>query len=230
MAPIWNRPAYDRGRLLSEEHCPGVLRARRARRYTGTVGPLNRWVDELRRATGEQVPYFDPAAARDGAHVLVLLQDPSAEAGTGSGFVSRHNNDPTARNLSVAAERAGLSYDVSLVWNVVPWWVADPAKRSPSGPRRTLASEAVRARPHLAHLFRLLDPAPRAVVVAGRHAARAWANLVGDGLPEPVRAAAVVHCPHPSPQAFPMVDRATGRVNAELVVEAFRAAAALVPP
>ncbi len=230
MAPIWNRPAYDRGRLLSEEHCPGVLPARRAHRYTGTVGPLNRWVDELRRATGEQVPYFDPAAARDGAHVLVLLQDPSAEAGTGSGFVSRHNNDPTARNLSVAAERAGLSYDVSLVWNVVPWWVADPAKCSPSGPRRTPATEAVRARPHLAHLFRLLDPAPRAVVVAGRHAARAWANLVGDGLLEPVRAAAVLHCPHPSPQAFPMVDRATGKVNAELVVEAFRAAAALVPP
>ncbi len=143
MAPIWNRPAYDRGRLLSEEHCPGVLPARRAHRYTGTVGPLNRWVDELRRATGEQVPYFDPAAARDGAHVLVLLQDPSAEAGTGSGFVSRHNNDPTARNLSVAAERAGLSYDVSLVWNVVPWWVADrrsAARRAPVGrrpPRRS---------------------------------------------------------------------------------------------
>ncbi len=111
----------------------------------------------------------------------------------------------------------------------MPWWVADPARRTPSGPRRTLTSEAVRARPHLAHLFRLLDPAPRAVVVAGRHAAPAWAHLVGDGLPEPARAATVFHCPHPSPQAFAMVDRATGRVNAELVVEAFRAAAALVP-
>ena len=224
MAPIWNRLAYDRGELLSEEHSPGVLRERRAHRYTGTVGPLNRWVDELRRATGEQVPYFDPAAAGSGAHVLVLLQDPSAEAGTRSGFVSRHNNDPTARNAYLAAERAGLSYDVSLLWNVVPWWVADPAKR---GPRRTLASEAVRARPHLAHLFDVLDPVPRAVV-AGRHAARAWANLVRDGVPQQMRHTAVLHCPHPSPQAFPMVDRGTGRINSELVVDAFRAAADLV--
>ena len=227
MTPVWNRLAHERGELLSAEHSPGVLRERRARRYAGTVGPLNRWVDRLRGATGEQVPYFDPAAAGDGARVLVLLQDPSAEAGTRSGFVSRHNNDPTARNAYLAGERAGLSYDVSLFWNVVPWWVADPAKRAPG---RTLASEAVRARPHLAHLFHLLDPAPGVVVVAGRHAARAWAHLVGDGVQGPDRAATVLHCPHPSPQAFPMVDRATGRVNAELIVEAFRTAAALVRP
>lgn len=223
MAPIRNRLAYERGELLDDEHCPGVLAERRARRYAGAVGPLNRWVDGLRPTTRERVPYFDPAAAGDGAHVLVLLQDPSARAATGSGFVSRHNNDPTAHNAYRAAERAGLSYDVSLFWNVVPWWVADPARRAPG---RTLASEAVRARPHLARLFGLLDPAPRTIVVAGRHAARAWAHLVRDGLPEPVRDATVLHCPHPSPQAFPMVDRATGRLNAELVVEAFRAAAA----
>jgi uracil-DNA glycosylase len=224
VSPIWNRLAHERGELLSEEHCPGVLEERRARRYTGTVGPLNRWVDELRAGTGERVPWFDPAAARDGAHVLVLLQDPSAQAAAGSGFVSRHNNDPTARNVHLAAERAGLSYDVSLAWNVVPWWVADPTMRA-AGRRRTLASEAIRARPHLAHLFHLLDPAPRVVVVAGRHAARAWAHLVGEAAPPP---AVVLHCPHPSPQAFPMRDRATGRTNADLVVEAFRTAATLV--
>jgi uracil-DNA glycosylase len=221
MTPIWNRLAYERGELLSDEHCPGVLAQRRARRYSGTVGPLNRWVDELRRHTGERVPHLDPAAARDGAHVLVLLQDPSAAAATGSGFVSRHNNDPTARNAYLAAERAGLSYDVSLFWNVVPWWVADPARRAPG---RTLTTEAVRARPHLAHLLGLLHPAPRTIVVAGRHAARAWAHLVRDGHPAP--GATVLHCPHPSPQAFPMVDRDSGRRNEELIVEAFRAAAA----
>ena len=54
MTPIWNRLAYERGELLSDEHCPGVLAQRRARRYSGTVGPLNRWVDELRRHTGER--------------------------------------------------------------------------------------------------------------------------------------------------------------------------------
>lgn len=224
MTPIWNRLAYEREELLSEEHCPGVLVERRARRYAGTVAPLNRWVDALRGQTGEQVPYFDPAAAGAGAHVLILLQDPSAAAAAGSGFISRHNNDPTTHNAYRAAERAGLAHDVSLAWNVVPWWVADPAKRR-SG--RTLASEAVRARPHLAHLFRLLDPAPRVIVVVGRHAARAWANLVRDGVPEPVRPATVLHCPHPSPQAFPMRHRTTGRVNGDLIVEAFRTAAGL---
>ncbi len=35
-----------------------------------------------------------------------------------------HNNDPTARNYYEATEEAGVSYDLTLNWNVVPWWSA----------------------------------------------------------------------------------------------------------
>lgn len=129
---LWNALAYERGELLSPEHAPDVLAGRRARIYEGQVGELNRWVDTVRATTGEDVPYFDPASAGRGGRALLLLQDPSAEAATGSGFISRHNNDPTATNLYLAAESAGLSYDVSLHWNVIPWWVANPQMGSRS--------------------------------------------------------------------------------------------------
>jgi len=132
MSTLWNKLAHSRNELLSTEHSPRVLEARRAQTHQGKIGQLNRWVDELRITTNEQIPYFDPAAARDGARVLILFQDPSQEAEAGSGFISRHNNDPTARNAYLAADKAGLTYDYSLHWNVVPWWVNNP--QSPSAP------------------------------------------------------------------------------------------------
>lgn len=157
MSTLWNKLAHSRNELLSAEHSPRVLAARRSQTYQGKIGELNRWVDEVRIiiTTSEQVPYFDPAAARDGARVLLLFQDPSQEAEAGSGFISRHNNDPTARNAYLAANKAGLSYDYSLHWNVVPWWVNNPKK-----PKRTSTSQAVKVRPFLVKLIELLDPTP----------------------------------------------------------------------
>lgn len=121
---IWNKHAYNAGTLLSPHHFPQVLHHRQEIRYEGVVGPLNKWVDEIRVSTKENVPYFDPRAATQGTDVLVLLQDPSGEAQLGSGFISRDNNDPTAHSTTLAAEAGGLSYSRSLHWNVVPWWVA----------------------------------------------------------------------------------------------------------
>jgi hypothetical protein len=223
MTAVWNRLAYDRAELLSAEHSPDVLAARRARTYDGDPGKLNRWVDGLRSTLGEQIPYFDPAAATHGARVLLLFQDPSQEAEEGSGFISRHNNDQTARNAYLAAEEAGLAYEVSLHWNVVPWWIANPGK-----PRRTAAAEALRARPFLVQLFELLDPSPDVVVVSGRQAQAAWRRLAGDGVPTGLRRATVLTCPHPGPLAYPRRDMGTGRLNSELIVETFRRAARIV--
>lgn len=143
MAPVWNTLADRRGELLSRDLAPDIHAERWARRYDGTIGELNRWVDHVRDTTYENIPYFDPAAATEGARVLVLLQDPSGEAEDGSGFISKHNNDPTAHNTYLATDRARLDYAISLHWNVVPWWVANPAKprgpstRRPSAPNPT---------------------------------------------------------------------------------------------
>jgi uracil-DNA glycosylase len=223
--PVINRLAYDRGELLSQERSPKVLAARQARTYEGPVGNLNRWVDTVRARTGESIPYFDPAAARDGAHVLILLQDPSQEADAGSGFISRHNNDPTARNTYIAADEAGLSYDRSIHWNVVPWWVANP-ERQPVGRRRTLREEAIRARPFLIDLLNQMTVKPRVVILAGKEAQKAWQTLAGDAALPDLADLKVLECPHPGPLVYPRTDQ-TGRLNNSVIIEKFREAAEL---
>jgi hypothetical protein len=217
--PVWNELAEKRGELLSRDLAPDVHAQRWARRYDGMVGELNRWVDHVRDTTYENLPYLDPASAGRGARVLVLLQDPSGDAEEGSGFVSKHNNHPTAHNTYIATERAKLGYDISLHWNVVPWWVANPAK-----PVRSLEKEAVRAQPYLAALLARLDPPPTEVVLLGRPAARAWTRLTRVGLPDGLRGVTVARAPHPGPLVFPRVDAATGRGNSDLTVEALRLA------
>lgn len=216
---MWNPLAQRRGELLSAELAPDVLAERWERRYDGMVGEVNRWVDHVRATTYENVPYADPAAAGDGPRVLVLLQDPSGEAEEGSGFVSKHNNDATAHNTYRVTERARLDYATCLHWNVVPWWVGNPAR-----PPRSLLAEATRAQPYLAELLDLLDPAPSEVVLMGRAAGRAWDRLARAGLPGRLAGATVARCPHPSPLVYPRHDATTGRANSDLMVEALRAA------
>lgn len=218
---IWNKRAYSNGSILSQYHFPHVLEQRRAMRYEGVVGPLNKWVDELRASTGESVPYFDPRAATEGVDVLVLLQDPSGEAQLGSGFISRDNNDPTAHNSTLAAEAGRLPYSRSLHWNVVPWWVANPAFG-----RRSLTAEARRAAPFLAELLCLLGSPPQVVLLLGKQAQKAWFSMLIDA-PREVRALSVVTAPHPSPLAYNKTDPASGRSNKELIHAAFARAAAM---
>jgi hypothetical protein len=217
--PVWNPLARKRGELLDRDLDPDVHAERWARRYEGMVGELNRWVDHVRDTTYENVPYLDPACATSGARVLVLMGDPPGEAEEGSGFVSKHNNDPTAHNTYVASDRAKLGYDISLHWNVVPWWVANPAK-----PVRALEREAVRAQPYLVALLEMLDAPPSEVVLLGRPAVRAWTRLTRAGLPEGLRDATVARAPHPGPLVYPRVDAATGRGNSDLIVETMRLA------
>lgn len=218
---IWNKHAYNAGTLLSRHHLPHVLRRRQEIRYEGTVGPLNKWVDKIRLSTNESVPYFDPRSSTEGADVLVLLQDPSGEAQLGSGFISRDNNDPTAHNSTLAAEAGGLPYSKSLHWNVVPWWVANPAF-----PPRTLAAEARRAAPLLAELMDSLESRPRVVLLLGKQAQTAWSQLLIRASPE-LKRLPVIAAPHPSPLAYNKIDAATGRPNKELLREAFSEAAAM---
>ena len=216
---IWNKHAYSAGTILSQHHLPHVLEQRQAMRYEGFVGSLNQWVDELRATTGESVPYFDPRAATEGVSVLVLLQDPSGEAQLGSGFISRDNNDPTAYHTALAAEAGGLPYSRSLHWNVVPWWVANPAFTP-----RSLTAEARRAAPLLAEFMDLLGTPPKVVLLLGKQAQNAWSSLLLTAPPE-LHLLHTLVAPHPSPLAYNKSDPVTGRPNKELLRDAFARAA-----
>ncbi|WP_143542981.1 UvrD-helicase domain-containing protein [Rhodococcus sp. NCIMB 12038] len=216
---IYNTIAHVRGELLSNTTQKNIVE-RRERRYVGSVGELNRWVDQLRERTGESIPYFDPDAAAEGARVLMLLQDPSNAADGESGFISLHNNDRTARNVYQSCLDSGLSYRHYLPWNVVPWRVGDG---------RDLESEARRARPYLLEFLELLDPAPEVVILMGNQALNAWrAAEVGKSNSSFAHLEPPLWCPHPSPKVYNKTNLRTGRLTRDLVTETFAEAAARI--
>ncbi|WP_158550770.1 uracil-DNA glycosylase family protein [Geodermatophilus sp. TF02-6] len=217
--PGRNPLALAEGALLDESLVPGSVAARRARISEPHVADLNALAEEVARVEGRRVPWFDPAGGGAAAPVLLLLQDPSRTAAHGSRLVSRHNNDVTAHHLHRHCTDAGLDVRATVVWNVVPWWVADPAV--PAAERVGLVAAARRARPHLHRLLDLL-PAARVVVLLGRHAQRGWDDAGIDA-----GGRAVLRAPHPSPNAYINTDRATGRPNRELLAETLADAARL---
>jgi uracil-DNA glycosylase len=133
------------------------------------IAPLTAFVRRLRAQLGEDsVPWFDPTDAGVEARILQLLQSPGDKAAppTGSGFISPHNDDPTAENMWGIQRDIGIDRRHELVtWNVVPWYV----------PRTQTLREAdfTRARPMLSELLGLL-PELRVVVLFGENARRAW--------------------------------------------------------
>jgi hypothetical protein len=213
---VKNRIAYDHGELLSKIVTPQNVEERMAERYLGPIGDLNRWVDGVRAETGESVPYFDPRAALDGAKVLLLLQDPSGAADGESGFISRDNNDQTAHNVYELYLKTSLRYEDCIAWNVIPWWVANPAK----GPR-SLASEARRARQYLEEVIDLLPGDLAAVIVMGETQTQpAWQAAVGHRHSS-FRGAEVRFTAHPGPLAINQTDKKTGRRKGDLIADAF---------
>ncbi|MEV5835585.1 hypothetical protein [Nocardia sp. NPDC052112] len=220
---VKNRIAYDRGELLSKVVTPRNVTDRMAERYTGPLRELNGWVDEVRAATGESVPYFDPRAASDGAKVLMLLQDPSGAADGESGFISLHNNDQTAHNVYKLCEETSLQYADYVPWNVIPWWVANPAKG-----RRTLGAEARRARRYLEEVVDLLPGDLAAVIVMGKSQTwPAWHAAVGKSHRR-FRGAEVLFTAHPGPLSINQVDKDTSRRNRDDIAAAFVRVASMV--
>jgi uracil-DNA glycosylase len=88
-----------------------------AQLHDGHVLPLMNVVRDL-RAQGLIVPNVDPNDGGMNARVLVLLETPGPKA-VASGFVSRDNPDPTARNLGLVLDEAGLLRSDVVIWNVV---------------------------------------------------------------------------------------------------------------
>jgi uracil-DNA glycosylase len=150
------------------------------------IAPLTAYAAGLRRGALE-VPDFDPLDGGVDARVLFLLEKPgpmTSESGkrTGSGFISRDNDDATAEATFTFMKRAGIPRKLTVIWNVVPWW---------NGTRKVTAQEIAQGAACVTELVGLL-PALSAVVLVGGRAARAKPYL------EDTNLALVTSC-HPSP-------------------------------
>ena len=161
------------------------------------MAELNAWARRVAESTGKKVPLFDPRSGGTNARLLLLLQDPSEVAQHGSGFISRDNNDPTANNTAALMDQVGLDYGQVVAWNVVPWWVKDPAL-AVDDKLRTLTAEAKLAAPYVGELLVMLESVVR-VVLIGKEALKAWDRTAQSAR---IRALEVHRCPHTSPLAY----------------------------
>lgn len=90
------------------------------------ISPLTDFVTRMRdkEAMGEKIPFFDPFDGGQHAEILFLLEAPGPCA-VKSGFISRDNPDPSAKNFSVLNNTAQLDRKKTILWNIVPWYIED---------------------------------------------------------------------------------------------------------
>ena len=95
---------------------------------TAHMNGLRDFVRDLRAETGygARIPHFDPLDGGTQARVLFLMEAPGPKA-VASGFISRDNPDPTARNLKNFLKEAGIEREQSALWNLVPWYIGNEA-------------------------------------------------------------------------------------------------------
>jgi len=185
---------------------PLQLMARREALAVPHAAPLAAFAARLRHSTGRGVPDADPADGGVRARLLLLLETPGPAIGL-TGFVSRDNPAPTARNLRRFLAAAGLARSETLIWNAVPFVIQVPGtgNRSPSRAEREAG---------LALLPALLELLPdlQVAVLAGRAAATAAPFLAAarPGLP-------VLRMPHPSPTYVCTSPAVPQRIAATLV-------------
>src|SRR5258707_58093 len=87
------------------------------------MGALTAFVESVRAEAGEAgVPHFDPLDGGVGAECLFLLEAPGPQAVL-SGFVSRNNPDPTAKNWFELNVAVGIDRRRTMTWNIVPWYI-----------------------------------------------------------------------------------------------------------
>lgn len=221
---IRNRPAYEAGLLLDEQTRPGSIRERRARCAEPHVADLNTLARAISAETGASVPLIDPAGGGSGARVLMLLEEHVPCRSAESGLVTLHANDPTAANTMTACQRAGLDYADLLLWQVIPWWSQDPGLARRCGRSPSRSEHARLAGPYVVRLLALL-PQLEVVVLLGRGTQLAWDRATRSAEVSLAGEVRVMSCPHPSPMAWHMTDRASGRANREVIVDVLAEAA-----
>lgn len=92
---------------------------------------------------------------------------------SGSGFISRNNDDPTAAAIFDFMQKAGIPRKLTIIWNFIPWW---------NGTRKVTKKERYDGAQSTGELIDLLRPNLLAVVMVGREAAKAKRYLENTGL------------------------------------------------
>lgn len=153
--------SYALGATKEREHRKALLQEPH-------IAPLTDWVESTRVQTrlGSHIPYFDPLDGGAHARVLFLLEAPGPKA-VASGFISRDNPDPSARNFRMLLAEAGIPRESSSLWNIVPWYIGSGEKIRPAS--RSDIEEGSAILPGLLAQFRGLE----AVVLVGKKAQRA---------------------------------------------------------
>jgi hypothetical protein len=179
------KPNEDQPRSMRD---PALRERRRAMLSRPHMIRLKTFAESLRRP-GLEVPDFDPADGGVKAQALFLFEKPGpmtvtggSGKRTGSGFISRDNDDPTAEAVFNFMHEAAIPRKLTILWNVIPGW---------NGTRAVTASELRDGVSSLNELICLL-PELKAVMLVGQKAARAKSYCEINGL-------ALFTCDHPSP-------------------------------
>lgn len=120
---------------------------------------LTAFVYKLRNETNLDVPFFDTFDGGVNAKALFLLEKPGPKStsSNGSGFISRDNDDETARAVKSFLEQACLGREETILWNVIPAW---------NGTRAIVKEELREGHRYLDELITLL-PNLKVVVLVG---------------------------------------------------------------
>lgn len=189
---------------------------RRVDLHAAHIAPLTVFVNTIRveRRLGGEVPYIDPQDGGTHARALFLLEAPGPKA-VRSGFISRDNPDPSARNFRALLTGAGIEREQTLLWNIVPWYIGTETKIRAAG-RSDIRDGAA----YLPHLLALL-PELQAVVLVGRKAQKARPTIAQ------LTSARIFGTLHPSNQVVTCWPEKRKQVEHDLrAVAAFLAAAA----
>lgn len=159
------------------------------------IQPLVQYVERIRAERGPEcsVPCFDPCDGGVNARALFLLEAPGPKA-VESGFISRNNPDPTARNVCQLMQGADLARKDTILWNIVPWYVGESDRSRIHAVRRQDIAEALPFTKELLHLL----PRLAVIVLVGQKAQSAAATLALSKITQ----VPLVNAPHPSARVF----------------------------
>lgn len=182
------------------------LARKQARLREPHVSPINDLVDAIRDERGAFVPYVDPDSGGALARVLFVLESPARPAAHGSGMLSPDNDDATAANMWEAYSDSGLSRNLAVHWNAVPWFVGDSSRE-----KNVTTDEVTGGHRYLRELLGVADKIE--VIVGMGKPAQTSLNRMRPELER--RGIRLIECIHPSP-------RNNGRGGREQVAAAFR--------
>ena len=165
---------------------PEIVSARRQLLLDPHIAPLTTYVGKLRKTYPDlEFPDFDPLDGGVAAEVLFLFEKPgpmTSTAGRGSGFISRDNDDPTAKTTFLFMNEARIKRNTTVIWNVIPGW---------NGTRR-ITSEELQIGITCIYQLLLLLPNLDTIVLVGKKSQRAKKVIQRAGLK-------ILDSPHPSP-------------------------------